>query len=183
MTTFLEVQEIFYSRGQAFRGDKELINDIAFLLDEKYLILSRIIIGTKEQYSAILDNLPSKKDAYNAAGGGKGHVALKLLTGEYLKTRGFHKVLYEHPFCGYYPDVMTEENLIVAECGHTENADKVLKYFQEGNIQECVQVPYPTYDDEKIHGYSFTAGDQLKKFLDFLEDERRNQLRKIANYK
>ncbi len=180
MDTFLEVQEIFYSGGQAFRGNKELINDIAFLLDEGYLTLNRVFIGSKEKYLSILDEPLLKEDMYRAAGGGKNHIALKLLAGEYLKTRGFHKVLYEHPFCGFFPDVMAENCLIVAECGHTDNADKILKYFQHGGIQECVQIPYPTADDEKIYGYSFLAGDELKDFLDFLEKERLGQIKKIV---
>ena len=75
--------------------------------------------------------------------------------------------------------MMTEDNLIIAECGHTDNADKMLKYFQEGNIKECIQIPYPTHEDKKIHGYSFIAGDQLKEFLDFLEQERLNQIKEV----
>lgn len=180
MATFLEIQEIFYSGGQAFRGNKDLINDIVFLLDEGYLLLNRFFAGSKEKYLSILDDPSFKEDAYNAAGGGKNHIALKLLAGKYLKNRGFHKLLYEHPFCGFFPDVMTEDNLIVAECGHTDNADKMLKYFQYGGIQECVQIPYPTADDEKIYGYSFLAGNELKDFLDFLEKERLNQIKNIV---
>ena len=179
MVTFLEVQEIFYSGGQAFRGNKELINDIAFLLDEAYLTMNRVFVGSKEKYLSILDEPPSKEDAYKAAGGGRNHIALKLLTGEYLKIRGFNNVLYEHPFCGFFPDVMTEDGLIVAECGHTDNADKMLKYFQHGGIKECLQIPYPTADDAKIYGYSFLASKELKDFLDFLEKERLGQVKKI----
>lgn len=179
MTTFLTVQKIFYSGGQAFRGNKELVNDIAFLLDENYLTLSQISLGKKEKYLSIMDEPQPKKDTYKAAGGGKNHVALKLLAGAYLKTRGFHAILYEHPFCGYYPDVMTGDNSIIAECGHTDNADKILAYFQRGGIRECLQIPYPTYEDDEVFGYSFVANRELKEFLDFLEGERRNELRKI----
>jgi len=181
MNTFLEVQDIFYSGTQAFRGNKDLINDIVFFLDEKYLTLSKVSVGTKEEYLALLDSLSSRKDAYDAAGGSKNHVALKLLTGEYLKMRGFHNILYEYPFCGYYPDVMTKDNFIIAECGHTDNADKMLKYFQQGNIREFIQVPYPTQDSNLIFGYIFLAGNRLKEFLNFLESERRNELRQLIN--
>lgn len=180
MATFLEIQEIFYSGGQAFRGNKDLINDIVFLLDEGYLALNRVLVGSKEKYLSILDDPLLKEDAYKAAGGGKNHIALKLLAGEYLKSRGFHKLLYEHPFCGYFPDVMTEDNLVLVECGHTDNADKMFKYFQHGGIQECLQIPYPTVDDERIFGYSFLVGNELKDFLDFLEKERLNQIKNIV---
>ena len=53
MVTFLEVQEIFYSGGQAFRGNQELINDIVFLLDEGYLVLNQVFVGSKEKYLSI----------------------------------------------------------------------------------------------------------------------------------
>ncbi len=115
----------------------------------------------------------------NAAGGGKNHVALKLLAKEYLQKKGVTELLFEHPFCGYYPDVMSADTLIIAECGHTNNPEKMLAYFQQGNIHECMQIPYPMYEDKEILGYCFTAGPQLKEFLDFLEAEKRNQLRKF----
>ncbi|OJI06487.1 hypothetical protein BK004_03385 [bacterium CG10_46_32] len=173
MSTFTRVQTIFYSGGHAFRGNAEPINDIAFLLDNGYLTLAALSIGTKQAYRKLLDNVIAQEHAYNlAAGGGKNHIALKLLSGEYLKKQGFDSVLYEHPFCGYYPDVMTKNTSVIIECGHTQNPEKMLTYFQQGNIKKCIQIPYPEREDVYMQGFCFSAGKELKEFLNFLERDR-----------
>ena len=157
----------------------ESIQDIAFLIDEGYLFISNICIGRKKDYFALIDSLPLNKESYLADGGGKNHVALKLFVGDYFKKIGVLKIEYEHLFYGYYPDVMSSDKTIIAECGHTQNPEKMLVYFQQGNIKECIQIPYPSYEDNYIREYSFTANDNLNEFLDFLENKRRNQLKDI----
>ena len=181
MDTFKKIQAIFYSGSHSFRGSLEPVNDIAFLLDEGYLALTTASIGSKQDYDALLDSVLAHEHAHNlAAGGGKNHVALKLLAASYLSTRGYGAIQYEHPLCGHYPDVMTRDASIVVECGHTQNPEKMLTYFQQGNIKECIQIPYPVFEDTEVLGYSFTAQDELKEFLDFLEADRRSQLKKIT---
>lgn len=180
MSTFTKVQEIFYSGGHAFRGDRESANEIAFLLDEGYLTLKTISIGEKHAYDKFLDDVIAREHFHNlAAGGGKNHIALKLMAAQYLQERGFNSVQYEHLFCGYYPDVMTEDRRVVVECGHTQNPEKMLMYFRQGGIEECIQIPYPAHDDADVRGYSFTAGAELKGFLDFLEKENAGNLKRL----
>ncbi|MEI8174718.1 MAG: hypothetical protein WCG28_02085, partial [bacterium] len=77
------------------------------------------------------------------------------------------------------PDVISDNKTVVAECGHTGNPEKMLAYFRQGNIKECIQVPYPSYEDKEIKGYLFKAGKELKKFLIFIEKEKRAELKNI----
>ncbi len=182
MSTFDTIREIFYSGNHSFNGDRESINEIAFLVDEKYLLVKSTIIATKEEYFSILKDSSSNvvQNRHRAAGGSFEHVALKLLSGIYIKKeRNYLDILYEHPFCGYFPDVITKDEKIIVECGHTQNAEKLLTYFRQGKIKECIQVPYPSDEDKTIKGYSFTASNDLTKFLIFLEQEKRNELKTI----
>lgn len=101
------------------------------------------------------------------------------MSGKYLRHKRSVDVQYEHPFCGYYPDVMSKDASIVVECGHTNNPEKMLAYFQHGNIRECIQVPYPDESDDAILGYSFIEGTDLQEFLTFLESEKRESIKKL----
>src|SRR3989344_5425879 len=111
MNTLSKIRDIFYSGDFAFNGESESINEISFLLDEKYLFLDSVEIARKHIHDA-------------AAGGGYTHIALKVLSGRYLqKTKG-RQSLFEQPFCGYFPDVLCEDKSIAVECGHTQNPRK-----------------------------------------------------------
>lgn len=181
MSTFNTIQNIFYSGGYAFTGDQESINEIAFLVNEKYLAVEQIVISTKEKYFSIFRDSSTDitEDRHRAAGGSPEHVALKLLSGIYLKKKRNLDIDYEHPLCGYYPDVMSKDKKVIVECGHTQNADKLLTYFRQGGIEECIQIPYPSDEDKEVKGYSFTAKNGLNEFLIFLEQEKRAKLKTI----
>lgn len=179
MTTFSTIRDIFYSGTQMFRGNQDSISEIAFLVDENYLLISTIIIASKNKYQGLLNNPDKLNQLYEAAGGSSTHVALKVLTKEYLKKSRSCESVFEHPFCGYYPDVLSADKTIVAECGHTDNSEKILTYFKQGNIKECIQIPYPSDEDNNVKGYSFTAHNNLKDFLIFLEQEKHKELKKL----
>jgi len=71
-------------------------------------MLNNVSIATKREYLDVLDSIILKEHVRDvAAGDSKNHRALKLLGGNYLKKKGFYKVLYEYHFLGYYPDVMS----------------------------------------------------------------------------
>ncbi|MDP3995192.1 MAG: hypothetical protein Q8P78_01090 [bacterium] len=178
MDTLTKVRAIFFSGAYAFRGDLESIHEIVFLLDEGYLKLTTEPIAPKKAYSETLDAVLKNPHAYNiAAGGGNNHVALKLLAAAYLKTRCRIAVRYEHLFCGHYPDVLTEDETVVVECGHTQNPEKMLTYFRQGGIKKCIQIPYPTEEDSEVRGYVFSGGNGLAGFLDALERKKLDELR------
>lgn len=179
--TFDLVRDIFYSGTHAFKGSQDSISEIAFLIDENYLTVSPITIASKDVYKSLLNNPNKLERLYEAAGGGITHIALKVLTSEYLKTKRDRNSVFEHPFCGYYPDVLSEDETIVVECGHTDNSEKILTYFKQADIKECIQVPYPTDEDLEVKGYSFTAKNKLKEFLIFIEQEKRAELKSLLS--
>lgn len=106
------------------------------------------------------------------------HVRNAFYSGEHLQKSLGLKVLYEHPLCGYYPDVITTDNSIVVECGHTHNPEKMLTYFRQSDIKECICIPYPDPDEQNVSGYSFSASKELKDFLSFWDKEKYSDIRK-----
>ncbi len=181
MNTFQEMRDIFFSGGFAFTGIQESINEIAFLVDEGYLILKTITIADKEHFLSVLKSTSNQIEKDNASGGSVEHITLKILASEYLEHQKQIGSQYEHAFCGYFPDVLSIDTSIVVECGHTQNAEKMLTYFRQGGISECIQIPYPDHDSKTITGYSFTANTDLKKFLEFLDIEKRNEVKVILH--
>ncbi len=180
MSTFDKIKEIFYSGSFAFTGEQESINEIAFLVDKKYLTITEITISTKQDYLSVLRDTANrlKGEKIRAAGGSPEHIALKLSAGIYLKNIRNQDCLYEHNFFGYFPDVMTVNKKIIVECGHTQNPNKLFEYFKQ-DISECIQIPYASEESTEIKGYSFCAGNELKEFLNDLEKSKRSLIREI----
>ena len=179
MSTFDKVRDIFYSGNFSFTGDLEYINEISFLVDNGYLVLKTLDISSKEEFKHLLGKPSEVKELiYRAAGGTLPHIVLKILGGRRLEA--MNKIpLFEHEFCGYFPDVMSEDKEIVIECGHTQNADKLLTYFRQGKVKTLIQIPYPSVDDEKVLGYSFTANGEIYEFLEFLDKEKHEKLKSM----
>lgn len=178
MDTYTQVKDAFYSGEHAFTGDRQAVRDIAFLVDKGYLNLRVFPIASRQKHLATLHTLDQNKHADKASGGSQEHIALKLLSGEYLQKKFGLRVQYEHQLCGYYPDVMTADSCIVVECGHTHNPEKMLTYFKQSDMKECILVPYPDSEKQIVLGYSFTASDELRKFLTFWDSEKRSEIQK-----
>jgi hypothetical protein len=168
---------IFYSGGYAFTGARDSAQDIAFLVEESYLSLERMAIATIEQYRVMLANTSVIEEAYEADGGSREHVVLKLLAADYMKQHYRKTVRFEQELCGYVADALTEDRQIAIECGHTQNAEKLLGYFEQAQIRQLMQIPYPSSSDEYVFGYLFSAGPDLYEFLAFLSKERRHKLK------
>lgn len=180
MNLYLQIKNAFYSGAHAYAGSNEVINEIAFLVKEKYLTLSVLTLGSKEEYLACIERALSERQAgEKTAGGSIEHVALKIVAGNYLQRRRLH-VQYEHPFCGYYPDAMSKNGEVIIECGHTNNPEKMFTYFRQGGTRECVQLPYPGEGVGPLLGYSFTAGPDLYSFLAFLESEKHSATKDLV---
>ena len=178
MDTLSKIRDIFYSGSYAFSGDESTIKEIAFLVSNAYLYLDSFSIASKEEYFRKTEEVASNPSLYDeATGGGYGHMALKLITAHFLEGMPGQKMRFEQSFCGYFPDVISADKKIVAECGHTQNAEKMLAYFRKGKIHECIQVPYPSLTDLEILGYRFTPKASLSEFLDMLGHKKNANLR------
>ena len=180
MNDISKTKDIFYSGSFAFNGDLEPINEIAFLLDEGYVSLASLDIASKMEFLQIAQDVASDAHAHDtAAGGGHTHIALKRLAEKYLRQVKGKTALFEQSFCGYFPDVLSEDRTIAIECGHTQNPSKMLDYFSKGNVSEFVQIPYPSDEDILVTGFVFTAGGMLIEFLEFLANEKRSKVREM----
>jgi len=123
------------------------------------------------KYYEYLDNLKDGKiHKIDIEGGGDRHLGLKLVGRDYLHTIGVVNVLYEKVFEGYIPDVISEDQKVIIECGNT-NADKVFNYFKNKSLKELVVIPYSDDKSSKISLYIFTPSEELSEFLLFREIE------------
>lgn len=177
MDTYTKVKNAFYSGEHAFTGDHQTASDIAFLVDNGYITLRLFPLADRQEYLAILHDVSHQEHVHEAAGGESTHVALKLIAGNYLQREHGQKPLYEHPLCGYFPDVMTADKRVAVECGHTHNPEKMLTYFKQGDIKECIFLPYPDPEEQMLPAYSFTALSELNEFLTFWEAEKYSDIR------
>lgn len=181
-STLLKINDIFYSGGYAFTGNKESAVEIAFLVDNEYLNLNSCDIAHIRDYRALLTDYELLKAVDEASGGSFEHIVLKILGNRFLDSQGIESV-YEHPFCGYYPDVLSTDNAVVIECGHTANPEKILQYFKQGNVARVIQIPYPDNNDTTIMGYEFSANPDLKDFLTFRDKDKASTILNILNRK
>lgn len=182
MSLLSDLMGIFYSSTHAFTGDRSAIQEIAFLVEHGYLGFERMPIGTLEDYRSIRNNPKLIEDMLEAHGGSTAHIALKILAERYLRNDRGISGKFEHPFCGYFPDVISTNQKIIIECGQTGNPEKLYTYFLQGDVDELIQLPYPSEEDDVLFGYSFTEREHLKDFLRDLEKARRNEVKNLKNY-
>jgi hypothetical protein len=181
MDMFEKVKSIFYSGSHDFRGDFDSINEICFLITNGYLNLNVLDISSKKSYLELLSQSQKIDSRSEADGGGRAHIALKILAAEFINKYRGKSFVFEHIFCGYYPDVLSDDKSVAIECGHTQNPEKILSYFLDGNVDECIQIPYPKDDDGSIMGYVFTSDNksQLKNFLKELQCQKLSEVKSI----
>ncbi len=65
MSTIDKIRAIFYSSAHAFTASEELVQEIAFLVDEGYLHYEEFSISTKEEYLEQIEII-SRKGNYDA---------------------------------------------------------------------------------------------------------------------
>ena len=179
-SVYEDIKNIFYGGNYSFTGNYQSAKDIAFLIENDYLELSELLIASKKDYMELASDPSLLELNDEAAGGGVTHVALKLLGARFLKKERKMKSKYEQQFCGYTPDVLSEDQSIVIECGHTQNSEKMFDYFSHGDLQEFIQIPYPDQNNQTIVGYSFTKkGDGLVGFLSKLSKHKLSNAKEV----
>jgi len=183
MSTFERIRSIFYG-NTPYEGSYESIQEIAFLVDKGYLALALFPLADKKEYKRLFDRpLIESPGAYDAAGGGDAHIALKLLGARYLKDKRGFESQFEQPFCGYFPDVISRDKSIIIECGVTGNPEKMLACFRQSDLKEFIQLPYPYEEDAELIAYNFAPGNDCRDFLKFLETEKLKNIKSIINRK
>ncbi len=181
MLSVNDLKYIFYSDGNERRADNAILTDIAYLIEINMLFYSKITLCSKNKYSFYIDQLKEGKlSQYDIAGGGIGHMVLKLIAMDVLRqNREDDSPIVEQEFEGYRPDIMTRNRQTIIECG-TINPQKLLAYFKSSIIRKLIIIPYPSEEDNSILGHTFTPGEELLDFILFLEKDRLDKLRQIT---
>lgn len=175
------IRNIFYSGQFDFVGNQEITSEIAFLVNNDYLLLSPVTIATKQQYLETSSNTTVLFSHDEASGGGHAHVALKILAQTYLKNEYGIDCVFEQPFVGFIPDVQSTDKRIICECGHTNNPEKLFTYFRHPKVRYVIQIPYPSEEDTSVIGYEFQAQPNFTSFLDFKSTEKTQAIKDILN--
>jgi hypothetical protein len=175
------IREIFYSGQFGFKSDLEIPTKIAFLVNNNYLLFSKVIISTKERYLEICSNPAILKNRDEASGGSPEHVTLKVLAEEYIKNVYGVACKFEQGFAGFIPDVQSIDNHLICECGHTDNPEKLFTYFKHDAVRFVIQIPYPSDVDTEIYGYEFQASPNLIPFLECESKDASRAIKDILN--
>lgn len=171
MWTRQDVRDIFYSGSYTGHTDEQLIVDICYLLNAGLLFVYENTIASRVDYFTELENITNGiKPTADIAGGGNGHMALKILAQHYLQTEGVNEIVFEREFEGFRPDLMTKNHTILVECGFAE-PNKIFCYFKNKHVNRMIIVPYPDQESNNIQAFTFTASDELADFLCFKEKE------------
>ena len=183
LTTKEFIAEIFYSGPHGFRGDMQVAEKISFLVNEGYLVMRKVTIGTKSDYMNVASDTSLINSRNEAAGGSREHIALKLLAQLYCEREYTSVCVFEQSFAGFFPDIISIDKHTLCECGHTNNAEKILTYFRHPTVQRVIQVPYPDETDDLLYGYIFKAESTLVPFLDFEAKDIALSIKAILNRK
>lgn len=174
-----DVKHIFYSGSFTGHADEQLIVDICYLLNARLLFAHKKCVATRQDYSTAINTITTNKRLVaDIAGGGTGHMALKLIAEQYLKTQGYRDVLFEQEFEGFRPDVLIKDRTVLAECGNVE-PNKIFSYFKNKKVKQLVILPYPDPDEDKVHVHIFSPSSELADFLCFKEEENVRNVQKI----
>lgn len=175
------ITNIFYSGGQDFRVDKQLVVDVCFLLDNNLLYVKKektCLYNIYQGYAELINR--GEIPIIDIEGGSTGHLALKLIGRDYLKKLGHNNFKFESELEGYRPDLMTRDSKIIIECGST-NPDKIFYYFKNKNLEKLIVIPYPDHEGKEIYLYIFTPGKDLSDFLIFNEQQKLKSIKHFKN--
>lgn len=171
--------QIFYSNGNERRADREILNEILFLITEGLLFFHQESLCPIETYHSYIDRLYSGEiENFSIAGGSNGHLALKLIALDMLVQKNWPRGLVEREYEGYRPDIITQDLELIVECG-TVNPSKIFSYFRSSHIKRVVIIPYPSEGDLSISKVDLTPAKELANFISRLEMDRFEKIKKL----
>lgn len=177
-----ELLDLFYS-NYSTNFDYEAIKEIYEILCAGYIKITKVEICAMGQFDKIMDKVLSGEIAIcDYDGGGKKHIALKIIAGKYILKHFHQKCSYEVNFYGRRPDVTSKEKDIIFECGDTDPR-KIMEYLEADENLTVFILPYHRTDDgDKLFAFDFVKNkDGLAAFLHNKKIDKLTDVRKIIN--
>jgi len=174
-----ELHTVFYSGMFSDQGDRGALFPIYELLQLNKLTHNTITIATKTHYLTTIQEM-QRHQHIDQVNGSPEHKALASLAQDWLHIQGFESKT-EQTFCGHYPDVITSDKQTIVECGNTGNPEKLLQYFDQGNVAEVIQLPYPTYENSCLVAHRFVAQTGLHNAIHVLRQQQNRDILDILN--
>lgn len=171
--------DVFYSNYRA-GIDYDALESIFQSLSDEYLKVKKIKICACDVFQDTLDKvLNGNIPVCEFDGGGKIHIALKVVAGKYILEKFGQKCGYEENYRSRQPDVISRDKDIIFECGDT-NPRKILEYLGEDENLKIFVMPYHHIEDGNlIHAFLFVknknglAAHLYKRKVDSLADVRK----------
>jgi len=173
-----ELVSIFYSNYNV-GIDYSAIDETLFLINEGCLEYELKVISNKDEFNFFIDRISSGKiKTYDIAGGGIGHLALKLIALKYFRQPNA-KVNCENWYQGYIPDLIfgSNNNITIVECGDT-NPPKVIGYLERKEVNKIIIISYPK-EDNLIYQHIFSKGPDLDDYLNLKNKISLEKIKKI----
>lgn len=174
-----QVVDIFYSNFNA-GIDYDAAQELADLLVSDYIKIEKVEICSTTEFDKILEKVLSGKiGVCDYDGGGKKHITLKIIAGNYVEKKLHQKVNFEAIYYGRRPDVISKDESIIVECGDTDPR-KILEYFENNENIKVYILPYSHAEDEKLFAYLFTKNkSELSDYLHTKKVSALSDVRKI----
>lgn len=172
-----QLTNIFTSRPGLASSDRQTIHDINFLLEHGYLHVSKNFFCNKKTFLDTLEKIQTGDIAiFDVDGGKTEHMALKAIAKD--KYGNKQKMHIEETFHGRIPDALyiIDDDIHIIECGNTDER-KIFEYFKNLKVKEVSIVPFPYAEDDALCMYTFLPSDNLSEFIEFWEQEKRNNLK------
>ncbi|MFA5188312.1 MAG: hypothetical protein WC460_03050 [Patescibacteria group bacterium] len=169
--------DIFYSNSR-LNVDYQALEELNFLIDEEIIKFKEKEFNSIEEFHEIIEQLIKKEiKIFDYQGGETRHMALKYLGEKFLLGEN-KKVKIESLFHGRYPDLISEDQEFIIECGDTD-PNKIIEYFLLG-VVKLYLIPYPDDDSDHLKLYEFSCElDELMEYKKFRDNINHNKIKEI----
>ncbi|MCX6742918.1 MAG: hypothetical protein NT116_01655 [Candidatus Parcubacteria bacterium] len=169
--------DIFYSNSR-LNVDYQALEELNFLIDEKIIKFKKKEFNSIEEFHKIIERLIKKEiKVFDYQGGETRHMALKYLGEKFLLSEN-KKVKIENIFHNRYPDLISEDQEIIIECGDTD-PNKVIEYFSLG-VVKLYLIPYPDDESDHLKIYEFWCEPaELTEYKEFREKINHDKIKEI----
>ncbi|MCG2701150.1 hypothetical protein L6267_03230 [Candidatus Parcubacteria bacterium] len=159
-----DLTNIFYSNYNG-RIEYDKLQKLIFALKNNVINLTKFPAANISKYEKNLKQIYGKTiKTCDFEGGGKGHLALKIIASDYIKSLN-KKVKYEYKFQGRLIDVVSQDLSIIIECGDTDPI-KIFDYFEDedNKVRQILILPYPSNGNKELFFYKFKKDKNFEQY-------------------
>lgn len=170
IVTSEDLQHIFYS-GYSAATSWDVLDDLYIAIHSQALEYERCKVCSIESYHAMIS---TAEPAFGPGPQGAGHMTLKAIGKQWMRSQYHLEASYEVYFSGLHPDVLSENCQYVIECGTTDPGC-VRIYLSQPIVSWVGNIAYPFDEDTGIFLHMFRRGPKFASW----QDDQVARLRKV----